>query len=108
MLTEPQQSNLPQSSCQSFMFKDPIFMEMATLTASLQAPLRFILNNCLLAHVLGKRGKQKTAKSDLRASASALDTSFDLHHDDDSPVIQMHPGGQDLVSQLEIESTNHL
>jgi hypothetical protein len=76
--------------------------------ASLQGPLRFIFNDCLLARVLGKRGKHETAKSDLRASASALDTGFDLHHDDDSTVIQMHPGGQDLVSQLEIESTNHL
>jgi hypothetical protein len=108
MSIELQQSNLLQSSCQPFMFKDPVFMEMATLTASLQGPLRFILNNYLLAYVLGKRGKHKNAKSDLRASASVLDAGFDLHHEDDSPIIQMHPGGQDLVSQLEIELTNHL
>jgi hypothetical protein len=82
---------------------------MATLTASLQGPLQFILNKYLLACVLGKCGfKKKTVELDsASASASALDSSVDLHHDA-SPIIQMHPGGQDLVSQLEIELTNHL
>jgi hypothetical protein len=84
-------------------------MKMATLTTSLQGSLRFILNNHLLAYVLGTRGRKKNRKSDSKASTSVLDTNFDLHHhEDDSPIIQMHPGGQDLVSQLEIELTNHL
>ena len=81
---------------------------MATLTASLQRTLRFIINNNLLPYVLGKRSKKKTKKS---ASASAsppiLDSSLDLQHGA-SPFIQMHPGGQDLVSHLETKLINHL
>jgi hypothetical protein len=84
-------------------------MTMTTFTASLQGTLRFILNNHLLPHVLGKRSKEKTKKSNpaSASSTSVLDSNLNLQHDA-SPFIQMQPDGQDLVSQLEKELTNHL